>query len=162
MFRTENLSIMSFLKKKKDPGYFTPEDQKVIVEAIKEAETATSGEIRLYVEGHCRYVDALDRAKEVFTELHMYETAARNGVLIYLAMKDRQLAVFGDEGIHAKVGLDFWKQKLQQVRENFQLKAYGEGLKLMILSIGEALKNAFPYNSSSDINELPDDIVYGN
>ena len=152
---------MSFLKKKKDPSYFTAEEQQVIVEAIKEAETATSGEIRLYVERRCRYVDALDRAKEVFNELQMQATASRNGVLIYLAMKDRQLAVYGDQAIHQKVGVLFWKQNLQQVREHFQQKAYGEGLQLMILSIGEALKTAFPYNKDTDINELPDDIVYG-
>lgn len=152
---------MSLFKKKKDPGYFTPEQQSEIVEAIKTAETATSGEIRLYVEGHCRYVDALDRAKEVFDELRMFETTSRNGVLIYLAMKDRQLAVFGDEAIHEKVGLDFWKQKLQQVKAHFQQKAYGTGLKLMILSIGDALKSAFPYDKGSDVNEQPDDIVYG-
>ncbi|GAB3347664.1 TPM domain-containing protein [Arachidicoccus ginsenosidivorans] len=152
---------MSLFNKKKDPGYFTVEQQAEIVQAIKTAETATSGEIRLYVEGRCKYVDALDRAKEVFDELHMYETASRNGVLIYLAMKDRQLAVFGDEGIHQKVGLDFWKQKLQQVKDHFREQAYGSGLKLIILSIGDALKSAFPYDKINDINELPDDIVYG-
>ncbi|SEA31701.1 TLP18.3, Psb32 and MOLO-1 founding protein of phosphatase [Arachidicoccus rhizosphaerae] len=152
---------MQLFNKKKDPGYFTPEEQTDIVQAIKKAETATSGEIRLYVEGRCKYVDALDRAKEVFDELRMFETAARNGVLIYLAMKDRQLAVFGDEGIHAKVGMDFWKQKLSEVKAAFTEKSYGKGLTLMILSIGEALKKAFPYNQVDDINELPDDIVYG-
>lgn len=152
---------MSLFNKKKDPGYFTPEQQAEIVDAIKTAETATSGEIRLYVEGHCRYVDALDRAREVFDELRMFETASRNGVLIYLAMKDRQLAVFGDAAIHEKVGMDFWKQKLGQVKEDFQQKAYGSGLRLMILSIGDALKSAFPYDKLHDINEQPDDIVYG-
>ena len=152
---------MQLFSKKKDPGYFTPEEQTDIVQAIKKAETATSGEIRLYVEGRCKYVDALDRAKEVFDELRMYETAARNGVLIYLAMKDRQLAVFGDEGIHANVGMDFWKQKLSEVKAEFTQKSYGKGLTLMILSIGEALKKAFPFNRVDDVNELPDDIVYG-
>lgn len=152
---------MSLFNKKKDPGFFTAEEQAEIVQAIKTAETATSGEIRLYVEGRCKYVDALDRAKEVFDELRMFETAARNGVLIYLAIKDRQLAVFGDEAIHAKVGLTFWKQNLQAVKAHFQQKAYGTGLKLMILSIGDALKSAFPFVQDSDINELPDDIVYG-
>lgn len=152
---------MSLFNKKKDPGYFTAEQQLEIVQAIKTAETATSGEIRLYVEGHCKYVDALDRAREVFDELHMFETDARNGVLIYLAIKDRQLAVFGDKAIHEKVGLDFWKEKLNQVKSHFQQKAYGTGLELMILSIGDALKSAFPYDKINDINELPDDIVYG-
>lgn len=152
---------MSLFNKRKDPGFFTADEQQEIIHAIKVAETATSGEIRLYVEGRCKYVDALDRAKEVFSELRMFETASRNGVLIYLAMKDRQLAVFGDEGIHEKVGMDFWKQKLQLVREKFQEKAYGSGLKLIILSIGDALKSAFPYDNVNDVNELPDDIVYG-
>lgn len=153
---------MRLFNRQKGPGYyFSEKEQKEIVQAIAAAETATSGEIRLYVEGHCQYDDALDRAREVFQELKMYETAASNGVLIYLAMNDRKLAVFGDEGIHQKVGADFWQQNLRETTVHFQQKAYGTVLSVLIHSIGEALKEAFPYDRVGDINELPDDIVYG-
>jgi len=55
------------------------------------------------VESRCRYVDPLDRAAEVFANLKMEQTDARNAVLVYVALKDRQLALLGDKGIHEKV-----------------------------------------------------------
>lgn len=146
---------------KKPPEFFSQQEQQKIVAAIKSAESQTSGEIRLYVESRCRYVDALDRAVEVFGGLNMFETAARNGVLVYLAMRDRQFAVFGDTGIDAKVGSGFWKGQAENMKAYFAKQDYATGLEQMILSIGQSLKAAFPYAGESDINELPDDIVYG-
>lgn len=147
--------------KKKDPGFFSPEEQQLIVDAIKTAESQTSGEVRLFVESRCKYVNALDRAVEVFERLEMYQTAARNGVLVYLAMRDRQFAVFGDKGIDEKVGSDFWKQEIRHIKAHFEGQNFATGIQQMILAIGAALKTAFPYDRQTDINELPDDIVYG-
>src|SRR5258708_37531244 len=93
--------------KKKQPKFFTAEEQQLIVHAVQEAEKLTSGEIRVYVESHCEYMDALDRAKEIFGSQGMQATQQRNAVLVYVAMKDRQLAVFADEGIYAKEGAAF-------------------------------------------------------
>ena len=94
-------------KKKKE--FFTPEEKQQLVDAIQKAEQRTSGEIRVFVESKCRFVDALDRAKEIFFNLKMHETRERNATLIYVAVKDRQAAVFGDEGIHQKVGKQYWE-----------------------------------------------------
>lgn len=146
---------------KKDPDFFTDEEQSLIVDAIKEAESRTSGEIRLFVEGRCKFVNAMDRALEVFEQLQMYHTEARNGVLVYLAMKDKQLAIFGDAGIHAKVGDTFWQQEIKQILQQFDRKNFAAGIEQMIIEIGDALKDAFPYDRVSDENELPDNIVYG-
>ncbi len=66
------------------------------------AEKETSGEVRLYIENKCRFVDPLDRAAEIFLQLKMNETANRNAVLVYVAKQHRQLAVFADEGIYNK------------------------------------------------------------
>ncbi|MDT2405363.1 TPM domain-containing protein, partial [Enterococcus avium] len=82
-----------------------------IVAAIKEAEHRTSGEIRIYVEGRCYLVNPVHRAMEIFAELRMDKTAERNAVLLYIAMKDRQLAIYGDAGIHDKVGTAFWNDQ---------------------------------------------------
>ncbi|WP_431211414.1 TPM domain-containing protein [Puia sp. P3] len=67
-----------------------PDEQQQIVAAIQSAERLTSGEIRVFIERHCRYVDPLDRATEVFAGLKMEQTSARNGVLVYVALRDRQ------------------------------------------------------------------------
>jgi len=141
--------------------FFSEEEKKQIVAAIRDAEQQTSGEIRIYVEKHCRFVDPLDRAAEVFAILKMSGTANHNAVLLYLAVKDRQLAVFGDHGIHEKVGEEFWKKEVAQMLSQFQKDHYAEAVSKVVHDIGAALKYHFPYDRQTDINELPDDIVFG-
>lgn len=141
--------------------FFTPGESQQIVHAIQLAEKQTSGEIRLYVESRCRFVDPLDRAAEVFVALKMHETQEHNAVLIYVAMKDRQLAILGDSGIHEKVGTQFWNAQLQTMLSHFGEEKYSTGLEKIIGHIGEALHANFPYNDATDKNELPDDIVFG-
>ena len=91
----------------------------------------------------------------------MYETTERNAVLVYVAMKDRQLAVFGDEGIHQKVGDEYWNKEVQKMISNFNRDDYAEGISGCVKAIGEALYTHFPYNNATDKNELPDDIIFG-
>jgi uncharacterized membrane protein len=108
--------MFSFFKKK---NFFTAEEQQLIIEAIQNAERMTSGEVRVFVESKCSYMDAIDRAAELFFQLEMQKTDDRNAVLLYVAMKDRQLAVFGDEGIHKKVGNDYWNNEVLKMMSNF-------------------------------------------
>jgi uncharacterized membrane protein len=147
-----------FLSKK---DFFSEEEKKLIVQAIRDAEHQTSGEIRVYVESRCRFVDAIDRATEVFTMLKMEQTKGHNAVLIYLAVKDRQLAIFGDYAIHEKVGEEFWQKEVRLMLSQFQKDHYSEAMVKVIHEIGAALKFHFPYDRQTDINELPDDIVFG-
>ncbi len=147
-----------FLSKK---DFFSDQEKSRIVAAIREAEQQTSGEIRVYVESRCRFVDPLDRAAEVFTILKMEKTAAQNAVLIYLAVKDRQLAIFGDQGIHEKVGDRFWAEEINTILSEFRQDNYAEAIAHVVLDIGSALKQHFPYDRQTDINELPDEIVFG-
>ena len=149
---------MSLFKRK---PLFDEAQQQEIVTAIQSAERCTSGEIRVYVERHCRFVDPLDRAAEVFVGLHMEKTAARNGVLLYVALKDRQLALFGDKGIHEKVGNDFWNQQVRRILSHFNKANYAGGIAEVVTEIGQALERNFPYDPDTDKNELPDDIVFG-
>lgn len=149
------------LFKKKQREYFTPAEKEIIVAAIQEAELRTSGEVRIYVESKCELVNPVLRAKEIFYQLKMNQTASRNGVLLYLAMDDHQLAVFGDEGIHQKVGYDFWNNEVAIMLEEFKQKHFVEGIAHIVKDIGEALVTHFPYDGATDKNELPDDIVFG-
>jgi uncharacterized membrane protein len=147
-----------FLSKK---DFFSDQEKSRIVAAIREAEQQTSGEIRVYVESRCRFVDPLDRAAEVFVILKMEKTTAHNAVLIYLAVKDRQLAIFGDQGIHEKVGDRFWTEEIRAIISQFRQDNYADAVAQVVLDIGGALKQHFPYDRQTDINELPDDIVFG-
>lgn len=140
---------------------FSEAEKTILVQAIRVAERLTSGEIRLFVENHCTFVDPMDRAKEVFLSLGMEKTKQRNGVLVYVAIKDRQFAILGDQGIHEKVGNDFWAKEASLLRSHFQNSHIIEGIEACIREIGESLRTHFPH-VAGDANELPDDIVFGN
>ncbi len=141
--------------------FFSPEENDRIVESIREAERQTSGEVRIFVENRCKYVDALDRAKEIFENLKMEETEFRNGVLVYVAIEDKQLAVFADSGIHEATGNEYWKNVVHDILSMFSKNNIVEGITTTILSIGQALKSHFPYEQKMDKNELPDEIIFG-
>ncbi|MFD2999974.1 TPM domain-containing protein [Pontibacter toksunensis] len=138
----------------------TAADEKKIIAAIQEAESNTSGEIRVHVESNCEG-DVLDRATEVFAELHMHQTEQRNGVLFYVALEDHQFAVLGDAGINAIVPDHFWEDITAEVIKDFKQKKYAEGLAKGILMAGQQLKAHFPYDTKGDINELSDDVSFG-
>ena len=145
----------------KQREFFSPAERERIVQAVRDAERMTSGEVRVFVESRCRYMDAIDRAAELFFQLKMDQTNDRNGVLVYVAMKDHQLAVFGDEGIHRKVGSEYWAAELMVMIKAFNRDNYAEGIRQCVDDIGKALHYHFPFNNVTDKNELPDDIVFG-
>ncbi len=147
------------LSKKKE--FFSKEENEMIVQAIRDAEKQTSGEVRVFVESKCRFIDALDRAKEIFSQLIMQNTEHRNGVLFYVALKDRQLAIFADSGIHTATREQYWKEVVEQILFHFNKENYAIGIKEGVLKIGEALANHFPYDPTIDKNELPDEIIFG-
>jgi uncharacterized membrane protein len=153
------MSWLSFFGKRQE--HFSVDEKQRVVEAIRHAERRTSGEVRVFIENRCSYMDAIDRAAEIFYQLKMDKTDDRNGVLVYVAIKDHQLAVFGDEGIHNKVGTGYWQQEVKKMISSFNRQNYAEGIADVVTDIGEALTEYFPYNNDEDKNELPDEIVFG-
>ena len=141
-------------------NFFSAAEKQIIREAIEKAELDTSGEIRVHIDTHCK-VDVLDRAAYIFKKIKMHETAARNGVLIYMAVKDRKFAIIGDEGINSMVAENFWDEMLHLMAVHFKRSEYVEGIRAAITHSGKKLKKFFPYQQD-DVNELSDDISYGN
>jgi uncharacterized membrane protein len=139
---------------------FTQEEENAIVAAIGAAEQNTSGEIRVHIEATRKGKETLDRAIEVFQELKMHQTEARNGVLIYLAYEEHAFSIFGDQGINEKVPPGFWDTTRDLMEKAFKLSAFAEGLIAGIGEAGRALKVYFPYQSN-DQNELDDSISKG-
>lgn len=145
----------------KSSAFFSDEESQLIVEAVRYAEQRTSGEVRVFIESRCKFMDAIDRAAELFYGLKMENTADRNAVLLYIAIKDRQLAVFADEGIHKKLGQQYWDNEVRELISNFNREDYAAGIRQVVTDIGEALHYHFPFDNKTDKNELPDDIVFG-
>lgn len=136
------------------------ENEKLIVEAIARAEANTSGEIRVHLEGKCKG-EVLDRAAWLFKKLGMQSTEARNGVLIYLSVNDRKFAIIGDSGINKVVPTGFWDNIKEIMVSHFKEGEFANGLVKGIEMSGQQLKQYFPHQAN-DVNELPDEISYGN
>ena len=140
--------------------FFTQTEELLILDAIRQAENSTSGEVRIHIENKCKH-EVLDRAADVFDLLKMQKTKLRNGVLFYLAIEDHKFAIIGDVGINAKVSDGFWDDIKSLMFNHFKKGEFAEGLVKGIIKSGEQLKAHFPH-MDDDINELPDDISYGN
>ena len=138
------------------------DDQERVVAAIKIAEAGTTGELRVFVESHCGYMDAMDRARELFATLGMEATERRNAVLVYLALNDHQFAILGDKEIYEQAGGPiFWEGAATQLKAHLKEGRVAEGLVTCVDVLGRALAQHFPYDPSITKNELPDEIVFG-
>ncbi|CUA93407.1 TPM domain-containing protein [Thiomonas bhubaneswarensis] len=87
-----------------------------IAKAIHAAEQAHGGEIRFAVEGALdlpelwRGLSARERAIEVFSLLHVWDTERNDGVLIYLLLAERDVEIVADRGLRAQIGTQAWEQ----------------------------------------------------
>ena len=140
-------------------SFLSHQEQADVLAAISDAESQTSGEIRLHLESCCKG-DVLDRAAMVFETLAMHKTALRNGVLFYLATEDRKLAILGDSGINAVVPEGFWNEVKDTVIAGLAAGNPSEGLASGIRLAGQQLSAHFPLEAN-DINELSNDISFG-
>lgn len=139
--------------------FLTEAEEQRIVVAIRDAELATSGEIRVHIEAKSPK-DILERAKDVFYFLKMDNTKDKNGVLFYVAVDDKKFAIIGDEGIDKVVPKNFWESVTKTVTSEFAKGKRVEGLVLGILDAGQKLQQFFPYQKE-DKNELSNEISKG-
>lgn len=138
---------------------FTDDEKARIVNAVKQAELNTSGEIRVHVERHCPE-ELMDRAAYIFEALKMHKTELRNGVLFYLAVDDHQFAILGDAGINSVVPDNFWESIKVEMTNIFRTGEVALALEKGIIMAGKQLKSHFPHQAD-DVNELPDEISFG-
>jgi uncharacterized membrane protein len=131
-----------------------------IVHAIRESESKTSGEIRVYVQRGKFKADPLVAAQKKFQQLQMHKTGERNAVLIFVAPREHKFAVVGDRAIHDKCGDEFWQRVVEGMRTHFQNEKFSHALIEAISEIGKLLAAHFP-KTLGNANELPDDVIEG-
>ncbi len=145
---------------------FTEADLEAVTAAVREAEHRTAAEIRVHVERRVahglrrRTHDPMQRAREVFAALEMHRTTHRAGVLVYLAVEDRKLAIVGDDGIHARVGDEYWTGVRDRMIERLRTGAVTGALVGAVDEVGSTLAQYFP-RRPGDIDELSDDVSLG-
>ena len=133
-------------------------DEKQIVDAIAQAESTTSGEIRIFI-SHRKRSDALTAAQARFDKLGMRNTPHRNAVLIYLVPRSRTFAIVGDTGVHEKCGEPFWNEAVKELGENLRSKSLTEALIRAVHKVGARLAQHFPVDLDQR-NELPNEILH--
>ncbi|MGW1454990.1 TPM domain-containing protein [Salegentibacter agarivorans] len=140
--------------------FLSKKDEEEIIEAIRTAESHTSGEVRVHLEKTTGDMDIFDRAMEVFHMLKMDNTKHDNGVLIYVAVEDHNFVIYGDKGINDVVPDDFWESTKDAIVEKFKKGEFKQGLVDGILTAGQQLKKHFPYSDETR-DELSNEISKG-
>ena len=135
-------------------------DHDRIVQAIRDAETKTSAEIRVYIQRGHLSGDSLVAAQKRFHKLGMHKTHERNGVLVFVAPRAHKFAVVGDQAIHEKCGETYWQRVVDSMRDHFRNERFSDAIVDAIRDISLVLAEHFPKRSTSS-NELPDGIVEG-
>jgi uncharacterized membrane protein len=139
---------------------YSQSDLDFLKTCIEKAEKTTSGEIRLHLEAVCSNEIPENRAQEVFMELGMTQTKQRNAILIYLAFESKKFVLWGDQGIHERVGQDFWDKQAQFLSEQLKDGNFVFGMQKVIEQLGVALGEFFPWDDS-DKDELDNSISTG-
>ncbi|MBS3913547.1 MAG: TPM domain-containing protein [Bacteroidetes bacterium] len=128
-----------------------------IIQQIREAESGTSAEIRVHLNGPLKGKTPLEMAQLTFKKQGMHLTELRNGVLIFVSLKDRQFAIVGDSGIHQCVTDAFWNEVKSEMEQLFRNQGPGEAICHGVKRAGEKLKQYFPAGNVNP-NELSDEI----
>jgi len=129
-----------------------------IVQAIRDAESKTSGEIRVLIQRGKLKRDSLVAAQRKFLQFGMHKTREHNAVLIFVAPRVHKLAVVGDNAIHEKCGGEFWQHVVESMRMYFQNEKFSDALIEAVREVGTVLARHFP-KTATDTNELPDDVI---
>lgn len=145
----------------KTSSFITEQESQELKKIISTQEQKTSGEIRVCIESRCKYMDAMDRARELFYFLKMENTDLHNAALIYVAFEDRQFGLFCDVGLLNKINADYWKNITLEMTSLFKENKNEEGIEYAVKKIGAKLIEHFPFDGDKNKNELPDDIIFG-
>jgi uncharacterized membrane protein len=131
----------------------------LIVNAIKEAEINTSAEIRVHYTTKNSKSLLLNDAQQTFEALKMHETELRNGILIFLRLKTKEVAILGDIGIHKHVGNEFWEAVKEEIIATIKSSNITQGIIKGIELSGKQLSIHFPPHELNP-NELSDEITH--
>ena len=133
------------MKRSKNPKKFLSDDELYrVTTKIEAAESMTSAEIKLVIVKHC-LTSIKRKALKIFKKYELDKTGQRNCVLILVVTTNRQFLIYGDQGIHEKVGQDFWEEVEKSIALKFRENKMGDGLSAGIHLIGTKLAQYFPF-----------------
>ncbi len=139
---------------------FPAELMNAIDAAITASEQSHRAEIRFAIEtalplGHLwRGVSCKERAREIFSRLGMADTAAHNGILVYVLLAERDIEIVADHGFDGKVAERVWDDICSSIAAAFRNAEYGRGSIQAIGRLSELAVVHFPPGPDNR-DELP-------
>jgi uncharacterized membrane protein len=135
-----------------------------IEQAIKRTEAAHGGEIRFAIETALAPLHILNdltphaRALDVFAHLRVWDTAANNGVLIYVQLADRRVEIVADRGFYGLVGSGEWEAVCRLMQDHFRAGRFQAGSIAGVEAVGNLIAHHFAPGASTPPaqNQLPD------
>jgi uncharacterized membrane protein len=143
---------------------FSDRDLDDIAGAVGRVEVHAAAEVRVHLERRVHHArgeapDALRRARAVFEHLGMHRAPHRNGVLVYLALDDRKLAIVGDEAIHARVGDAYWERVRDLMVSHFKAESPRNAVVHAVEDLGRVLAEHFPRRPEDGAaGDLPNEV----
>jgi uncharacterized membrane protein len=140
---------------------FSAEVLQSIEAATVAAESRSSGEIRFVVETAFDLPDLWagltprQRALQTFSDLHLWDTELRNGVLIYVLMADRDVEIVADRGAARHVPQEDWEGVCRIMERHFREQRFGEGAQAGIEAVGRLLARHFPGDKRDELPNQP-------
>jgi len=121
-----------------------------IESAIRQAESRCSGEIRFAIDTALDIaelwagVTPRERAVQVFSQLRVWDTDLRNGVLIYVLAEDRDVEIVADRGAAARISPAEWEAACRLIENHFREGRFTEGSVAGVAAVAELLEREFP------------------
>ncbi|XID75158.1 TPM domain-containing protein [Alkanindiges sp. WGS2144] len=145
--------------------YFNAQAREQIHQAVTQAEFGHAGEIQVIIEGHLPLDLALRgdtalRARQLFAQYGVWDTAYNSGVLLYINLCARQVEILADRGIHQFVNDEHWQAICQQVTSLLAHGHYADGVLAGVQQIGATLEQFYDQKVQDLGNELGDGAVF--
>lgn len=133
---------------------------------ITASEMRHSGEICMCIESSLPLravwagVTSRQRAEEVFSQKHVWDTEQNNGVLIYCLLADHAIEIVSDRGVTHKVSIAVWQDIVHGLQQAFKLGAYEAGLTKALEEVSAILVSHYPLEADEvSTNELEDMVL---
>ena len=138
--------------------FLSPEDTARVAAAVTEAEKTTSAEIKVVILTHC-WRDIRSKAAQLFLGYGLEKTELRNCVMILLVTTNREFLIYGDKGIHCKVGQGFWDDVRDRMSVLFAEGRHADALCEGVKRAGDKLTQFFPA-ATGDRNEVSNEVTF--
>ena len=95
-------------------------------------------------------------AREAFLAHEVFATRDRTGLLIFVALLERSVAIVADSGVHASVPPSEWEALARRVAREMKAGPPGRALQVAVDWAGGLVAARGPRRRADDANELPD------